>query len=140
MSEPLVISDAVTIPGRDLAWVAVRASGPGGQNVNKVSSKIELRFDLASTTAFEPDVKARLHALVRTKLDAEGRVVLTSQKTRDQGRNLDDARAKLVALVRKALERPVVRRATKPTKSSQRRRIADKRHSAKLREARNHRD
>jgi ribosome-associated protein len=140
MSEPLVISDTITIPGRDLTWVAVRASGPGGQNVNKVASKIELRFDLAGTSAVDSDVKARLYALARTKLDAEDKIVLTSQKTRDQARNLADAREKLAILVQKALERPVVRKKTKPTRGSQRRRVDDKRHSARQREERRNRD
>ena len=72
MSSPLVINDKVTLPGSDLEWTAVRASGPGGQNVNKVASKIELSFDFESTVALTDPVKARLRVLAKNQLDAEG--------------------------------------------------------------------
>jgi ribosome-associated protein len=126
MREPLQINERILIPATELHWTAVRASGPGGQNVNKVSSKVELRFDLLRSVALKGDVKARLRALVGKRMDAEGQVVITSQVTRDQARNLDDAREKLATLVREALFVPKVRRATKPTKGSQRRRLEGK--------------
>lgn len=123
MSTPLVINDKVTLPGSDLEWTAVRASGPGGQNVNKVASKIELTFDFESTVALPDAAKARLRTLAKNSLDAEGRILVVSQKTRDQGRNLDDARAKLREMIAKALTVPKARRATKPTKASKKRRV-----------------
>src|SRR4051794_22779431 len=92
MLEPLVITVALTIPPGDLSWEATRSSGPGGQNVNKVASKVELRFDLPGTAALGPETKARLRALAANRLDAEGKLLIVSQLTRDQGRNLDDAR------------------------------------------------
>jgi ribosome-associated protein len=126
MPEDLVVG-ALVIPAADLSWRAVRASGPGGQNVNKVATKVELRFDLAGTRALGPEVKARLHRLARGRLDAEGRIVIASQKTRTQERNLEDARARLAALVEAALIPPRPRKATRPSRASKRRRLDDKR-------------
>ncbi|AKV04100.1 hypothetical protein AKJ09_10763 [Labilithrix luteola] len=126
MSTPLVINAKITLPGSDLEWSAVRASGPGGQNVNKVSSKIELSFDFESTVALPDAAKTRLRALAKNSLDAEGRVFITSQKTRDQVKNLADAREKLRELVAKALVVPKVRKPTKPTKGSKVRRVTAK--------------
>jgi ribosome-associated protein len=127
----LRISDAVTVPATDLRARAVRSSGPGGQNVNKVSSKIELRFDLPGTRALTGDVKARLFALARGRLDADGHILLTSEAERDQPRNLEDARSKLAALIERALVPPRPRRKTRPTAGSRERRLdAKKRRSA----------
>ncbi len=130
MREPLVIEGKVTIPASEMSWIAVRASGPGGQNVNKVSSKVELRFDLEGTRALSESAKARLRTIARSRLDAEGRVVVTSQHTRDQQRNLEDARAKLGELIERALTAPPVRKPTRPTRAAARNRLADKRRNA----------
>jgi len=118
MSTPLVIDDKVTLPGHDLEWTAVRASGPGGQNVNKVSSKIELSFDFEDSIALSEPVKARIRVLAKNTLDAEGRLLVTSQKTRDQAKNLADARDKVKELVLKALVVPKTRKPTKPSKGA----------------------
>ncbi len=133
---PLEIDPRVTLPAHELTWTAVRAGGPGGQNVNKVASKVELRFDLAGTRALAPDVKARLRKLAAGRLDAEGRILLTSQRTRDQAKNLADARDKLAELVRRALFVPKARRATKPTRGSQERRLEGKRRDARVKAGR----
>lgn len=124
--EPLLIRPGLVIPAADLVFEAVRASGPGGQNVNKVASKIDLRLDLDKTAVLLPDTKERLRALYKNALDAEGRLCVTSQKTRDQGRNLEDARAKLRDMILAALVRPKKRRATRPTRGSVERRIGEK--------------
>jgi ribosome-associated protein len=126
MSEPLFI-DGVTIPGTELSWTAVRASGPGGQNVNKVASKIELRFDLRGSRALSDEVKARVRALGHSRLDADGQLIFTSQLTRDRVRNLEDARAKLAALVKTALHPPRKRKKTRPSLGAKRRRVEHKR-------------
>ena len=126
MSTPLVISSNITLPASDLEWSAVRAGGPGGQNVNKVSSKVELTFDFESTVALPDAAKTRLRTLAKNAMDAEGRILVTSQKTRDQAKNLADARDKLKELVLKALVVPKVRKPTKPTRGSKARRVATK--------------
>jgi ribosome-associated protein len=128
MSEPLAIGLSIVIPAADLRWTAVRSSGPGGQNVNKVSSKIELRFDLVGTGALDNLTKARLRSLARSKLDAEGQLVITSQVSRDRQRNLEDAREKLRELIARASERPKPRRATRPSSGAVRARLEDKKH------------
>jgi ribosome-associated protein len=126
----------VTLPAADLAARAVRSSGPGGQNVNKVSSKVELRFDLARTAALPDEVKTRLAALARGRLDADGNIVLVSQLTRNQRDNLADARDKLAALVARALVPPRPRKKTRPTAASRGRRLDAKSRRGALKRAR----
>jgi ribosome-associated protein len=136
MTSPLYVDPRVTLPAGELTWTAVRSGGPGGQNVNKVSSKVELRFDLPGTRALGPEVKARLRVIAAHKLDAEGRILLTSQRTRDQVKNLADAREKLAELVRRALFVPKTRRPTKPSRGSKERRLEAKRHDARTKAGR----
>jgi ribosome-associated protein len=134
--EPLVVRPGLVIPAADLAFEAVRASGPGGQNVNKVSSKVDLRLDLDKTRALGPETKERLRALFKNALDADGRLCVTSQKNRDQPRNLEDAREKLRAMILQALARPKKRRPTRPTRGSVERRIGEKKHHGDKKAAR----
>ncbi len=137
MMDPLFVSPTVTLPASSMTWTAVRASGPGGQNVNKVSSKVELRFDPRATT-LDPAVVIRLRVLAGpSRLDAEDRLVVVSQKTRDQRQNLEDARDKLRELVEQALVRPKKRRPTRPSRRANARRLdAKSRDSQKKRDRR----
>ncbi len=127
MATSLIIDARVTIPAEELHWTATRSSGPGGQNVNKVSSRIELRFDLETTRALKPAVVERLRNLAKNALDAEGRILVKSDRTRDQPKNLADAREKLRELVLQALVVPKTRRPTKPSRRQVARRLDDKR-------------
>ncbi len=132
MIEPIVIRAGVVVPSEALSFRAVRASGPGGQNVNKVSSKVELRVDLRLVAGLDEGARARLRALCATSVDAEGRLVVVSQITRDQRRNLDDARDKVRVLVERAMVRPRPRRATRPTRGSVERRLTDKKRRSQI--------
>ena len=136
MLEPLVVNAHVTIPARELAWVAVRASGPGGQNVNKVSTKVALTFDLAATAALDDATKARLAAAYPSYIDGRGQLTVTSQATREQPRNLEDARTKLREMIARALVVPKKRKKTRPTKGSQRRRLEAKHHQGEKKQSR----
>jgi len=122
----LQITPAFAIADTEFDERFVRASGPGGQNVNKVASKVELRVELSRVVGLDDETRQRLAALAAGRLDASGRLVVTSQKSRDQLRNLDDARDKIRALIARALARPVLRRPTRPTRGSVERRIAQK--------------
>ncbi|OGK85269.1 MAG: hypothetical protein A2X52_01590 [Candidatus Rokubacteria bacterium GWC2_70_16] len=130
MSNAIIVTDTVRIPPSALTVRAVRASGPGGQNVNKVATKIELRVVLAAVEGLIDAARARLRGLARHRLDAEGRLVVTSQATRNQARNLEDARARVAALVRAALVPPRRRVKTAPPASASRRRLTGKKRRA----------
>lgn len=133
-----MVNERVTIPARQLSWSAARSGGPGGQNVNKVSSKVDLRFDL-DASELSPVVKMRLRTIARNRIDADGAILVTSQLTRDQPRNLEDAREKLAELVRQALFVPKARKPTKPSRGSVRRRLEEKRHASDKKRARSSR-
>ena len=126
MADPIVVTAGVLVPAAAIEVRAVRSSGPGGQNVNKVSSKVELRVDVARVEGLTSKARARLLVQVRTRLDADGWLLLKSEKTRDQGRNLADVRARVVELIRAAMIEPKVRRATKPSRGAVERRLKAK--------------
>ena len=123
---PLTISDSIEIADWELSENFVRSSGPGGQNVNKVSTAVELRFEAARSPALPPPVKARLRTLAGRRWTKEGAIVIQVEETRSQARNREIARERLVALVRAALVKPKRRIATKPTFGSQKRRLKAK--------------
>jgi ribosome-associated protein len=136
MSDDLEISGDIVIPGRELEWSAARSSGPGGQNVNKLSTKVELRFDLPNTTALEPAVRFRLGRIAQSYLDRDGRILLVSQLTRSQQQNLEDARDKLRQLVVRALSAPKKRKKTRPSLGAKKRRLEGKRKTAEKKQSR----
>jgi ribosome-associated protein len=136
VAEPIVIGAGVVVPASALMVRATRSSGPGGQNVNKVASRVELRVDLDRVEGLAEDARARLQALAAGRLDAEGRLLVTSQRTRDQHRNLEDARAKVRALLQRALIPPKRRRPTRVTAAARAARLARKRQRSETKRAR----
>lgn len=110
----------------ELVWKATRASGPGGQHVNKTSTAVELRFDVRNSPALPEDVKARLETLAGSRLTQDGVLILFSQGSRSQEMNRQDAQERLVDLIRRATEKPKPRRPTKPTYSSKLKRLEGK--------------
>ena len=117
------ITDAIAIEEREVEESFVRAAGPGGQNVNKVATAVQLRFDTRRSPSLPEDVRARLVKLAGRKLTQEGVLVITAQRYRTQERNRQDALERLVALLRRAAVRPAPRRPTKPTANARRRRL-----------------
>ena len=130
--QDLVVQPGLTIPGSELTIAFARSGGSGGQNVNKVSSKVDLRWHPGSSSALHPDDRAWLLEKLGTRLTGDGALIVTSTLTRDQVKNREDALSKLALIVRAALIRPKNRRATKPSRGAKRRRVEDKRHRAEI--------
>ena len=114
----------------------IRASGPGGQKVNKVATAVQLRFDVAHSPSLSGDVRARLTALAGRRIGADGVLVITAQRFRTQRRNRDDALERLLTLVRKAAQPPKPRRPTRPTGASRERRLETKRQRGEIKRRR----
>ena len=133
------ITDEISIDEREIEESFVRASGPGGQNVNKLSTAVQLRFDVRGSPSLPAAVRERLERLAGARLTNDGVLVITAQRHRTQARNRDDALERLIDLIRRAAVPPKLRRQTKPTKASRERRIEGKKRRAgvkKLRRAR----
>jgi ribosome-associated protein len=134
---PLIrVTDRIAIDEREIEESFVRASGPGGQNVNKLSTAVQLRFDVRHSPSLPDDVRVRLERLAGTRLTADGVLMITAQRHRTQLRNREDALARLVELVREASVAPRKRRPTKPTWSSQLRRVESKKRRAGIKRLR----
>ena len=130
------VTDTITIDESELSESFVRASGPGGQNVNKVSSAVQLRFDVRRSPSLPNDVAVRLIRLAGKRLTKEGVIVIIAQQHRTQERNRADARERLTDLIRRAAVAPVPRRATKVPKAQKKARIEGKRHRARIKSLR----
>lgn len=132
----LEINADLRIPDSELHWTFVRASGPGGQNVNKVASKAVLRWNLADSPSVPPLIKERVRSQAGRNLTVEGDLLLVSQRFRDQVRNRQDCLDKLRALLLRAVRAPKARKKTRPTASSQMIRLRAKQHRAAIKKAR----
>ena len=130
------ITDTISIDESELSEVFVRSSGPGGQNVNKVSSAVQLRFDVRQSPSLPNDVAIRLMRLAGKRLTKDGVIVIIAQQYRDQTRNRADARERLFELIRQAAVRPVPRRATKVPKAQKRKRVEGKKHRGHIKSLR----
>jgi ribosome-associated protein len=130
------ITDNITINENEIQEEFVLASGPGGQNVNKVATAVKLRFDAAHSPSLPEEVRERLMRLAGKRLTDEGVIVIHARRFRSQDKNRQDARERLAALIRKASKRPKRRRKTRPTESSIERRLEDKRRRSQIKRIR----
>jgi ribosome-associated protein len=130
------VADNVTIDEKEIEFVFVRASGPGGQNVNKVATAAQLRFNIRNASGLPEDVRQRMMCLAGNRVTNDGVLVIDARRFRTQARNRQDALDRLVALVRKAAVSPKRRRKTRPLAASRERRLEDKRRRSKAKETR----
>jgi ribosome-associated protein len=130
------VTDTIAIDDSELEESFVRSSGPGGQNVNKVSSAVQLRFDVRRSPSLPNDVAVRLMRLAGSRLTKDGVIVIVAQSHRDQTRNRADARERLFDLIRQAAVKPVPRRPTKVPKAQKRKRVEGKKHRGQIKSLR----
>jgi ribosome-associated protein len=126
------VTPHISIAENELEESFVRASGPGGQNVNKLATAVQLRFNVRASASLPPEVRVRLERLAGARLSRDGVLVVTAQRHRTQGRNRQDALERLIDLIRRAAIEPRPRRPTKPSKASRERRVEAKKHRASI--------
>ena|SRR5215813_4718592 len=136
---PLLITPALAIDDWELDERFVRASGPGGQNVNKVATAVQLRFDVARSPSLTDEVRQRLRAIAGSRMTEEGVLVIDARAFRTQAQNRDEARERLADLIRRALVRPKRRRKTRPTKAAKERRLETKKRRGETKASRSRR-
>jgi ribosome-associated protein len=124
------VTDHISIDQREIEESFVRSSGPGGQNVNKLATAVQLRFDVRGSPSLPAEVRARLERLAGTRMTRDGVLIIIAQRHRTQARNREDALERLVELVRRAAVAPRLRRPTRPTAAARRRRVEAKKHRA----------
>ena len=132
----LVINERLSIPRDELELTFVRSSGPGGQNVNKINSKVTLRWCVARSPSLPEDIRQRFRSRFARRITTHGDLLISSQRFRDQGRNVADCLDKLQAMVLQVLTPPKPRRASRPTKAARERRLRTKRHRSASKELR----
>ena len=130
------ITSRIAIDESELSESFIRASGPGGQNVNKLATAVQLRFNVRASPSLPDDVRVRLERLAGSRLTRDGYLVIIAQRHRMQGRNREDALERLIDLIRRAAVAPRVRRPTRPTKASRQRRVEAKKHRAGVKQMR----
>jgi ribosome-associated protein len=130
------VTSVLSIPDDELVFTFIRASGPGGQNVNKVATVAQLRFDVCSSSSLQVEVKERLVKLAGSRMTQDGVLVIEARRFRTQEQNRHDAEARLVALIQKALAQPKQRRPTRPGAAAQAKRVDTKKHRGTIKRLR----
>jgi ribosome-associated protein len=130
------ITGTITIDESEIQEYFVRASGPGGQNVNKVATAVQLRFDVTNSRSLPEEVRIRLISLAGNRITEDGILIIDARRFRTQGRNREDATDRLVELIRNAAQKPKIRRKTRPTLASKIRRLESKRRGAESKRVR----
>jgi len=130
------ITPTISIDESELEFVFVRSSGPGGQNVNKVATAVQLRFDAAASPSLDDQTRARLIRLAGSRMTADGVLIINARRHRTQERNREDAIARFITLVKEASKKPKTRRKTRPSAASKERRLLDKQKRGELKRTR----